>query len=69
MQIYKKYFGNYRGTTLKLVWAFKTDAREQNTIEDTELDGGKRRGKGRRRECWMDGVHKSMKTKDNVKNM
>ena len=34
---------------VKLVWTFKADDREQNTMEDTELDGGREKRKGRPR--------------------
>ena len=42
----------------RLSWHGLTDVPEQTTIEDIEMNGAAkgRRGKGRPRDCWMDGV-------------
>ena len=40
------------------------DTREQYTMQDTELDEEGRRGNGRPRECWLDGVRRIMKRKE-----
>ena len=42
---------------------FRTDSLEQNTMKDTDWTAKGRCEKGRPRECWMDGVRRSMKRK------